>query len=137
MSPTQRTIAALKKRGLIVGTVERWLPRVNVRKDLFGFIDLIAMDPDGGRIIGVQSTGQDFSGHREKLTVAARKQCTQWIRSGGLIELWGWRKLKVKRGGKAVRYVPQTLEITIEGLWVDRSVLGNPGYHARGLTQTD
>lgn len=40
MTPTARTLAFLRKRGLRSDVVERWIPHINQRKDLFGIIDI-------------------------------------------------------------------------------------------------
>ena len=117
LSPTQRTLRALRAQGSIVGSVERWNPHVGshgIRQDLFGFIDLIALDPERG-IIGIQSCGQAFSQHINKILDS---DCTQaaieWLRCGGKIEVWGWRKVKLKRGGKAKVWKPRIREIVWE-----------------------
>jgi len=117
LTPTQRTLRALRAEGRIVGTVERWNPHVGphgIRQDLFGFIDLIALDPQRG-IVAIQSCGKSFSQHVRKILDS---DCTQaaieWLRCGGRIEVWGWRKVKLKRGGKAKVWRPRIREITIE-----------------------
>ena len=56
MSPTQRTIRALKDQGMVCGIVEKWnrfAVRGNsgqrgVRQDLFGILDIIALDAQRG-----------------------------------------------------------------------------------------
>jgi hypothetical protein len=110
MSPTQRTLKALKARGLKAGIVEKFNYHVGphgIRIDLFGIIDIIALDFKKG-FIGVQSCGTDFSGHMNKMMVDKAQDCIDWLSTpGGHLELWGWRKVKVKRGGKAMRYEPR------------------------------
>ena len=99
-SPTQRTLKALRARGCQAEVVERWLAHVHrgggamgVRRDLFGWIDIVALEPGRG-IGGVQSTGQDFSGHLRKLQRERGPQVRAWLQAGGWAELWGWRKLR-------------------------------------------
>lgn len=118
MTPTQRTLRELRGQGRVCGIVERFNSHVGphgIRIDLFGCIDIIALDPQRG-IIGVQSCGSSFSAHRRKITEEKNQEAYEWLRCGGKLELWGWRKLKVKRGGKAERWVPRVMEITIEDL---------------------
>jgi hypothetical protein len=43
MTPTQRSMAYLKKEGYRVAVVERWNPHARIRQDLFGVIDLLAI----------------------------------------------------------------------------------------------
>lgn len=114
ITPTQRTLKALREKGRVCGVVERFNRfggPYGIRQDLFGFIDIIALDRERG-IIGVQSCGQAFSEHYKKITEEKNRQCSEWLRCGGVVELWGWRKLKVKRGGAAVRWTPRVVEIT-------------------------
>lgn len=116
MSPTQRTLRYLRQQGRICGIVEKFNPHVGphgIRQDLFGFIDIIALDPERG-IIGIQSCGQDFAQHRRKITEERTDIVAEWLKSGGKVELWGWRKLKLKRGGKAMRWQPRIEEIVLE-----------------------
>ncbi len=81
---------------------------LNIRMDLFHLIDLIAIKQ--GKILGVQSCGQSFSEHRRKLTEEERDASRDWLLAGGKLELWGWRKVKVKRGGKAMVWAPRREE---------------------------
>lgn len=117
LSPTQRTLKALRARGLKSAIVEKFNAHVGpfgIRQDLFGIIDIIALDPESG-IIGVQSTGQDFNGHKKKLMEDRHQECVDWLNTPGTtLELWGWRKKKVKRGGKAVRWFPRVATLTLE-----------------------
>lgn len=121
LSPTQRTLRELRNQGRIVDTVERWIanpkyPGGGFRKDLFGFIDLICLDPQFG-IIGIQSCGKDFKGHIDKILDS---ECTEnvieWMKCGGQVEVWGWRKVKLKRGGKALIWKPRIAEIRWDGV---------------------
>ena len=110
MSPTQRTIRELKRQGRVCGIVERFNAHVGpygIRQDLFGIIDIIALDPQRG-VIGVQSCGQDFAGHMRKMTVEGAQASIDWLQTpGAVLELWGWRKLKLVRGGKAMLWTPR------------------------------
>ncbi len=105
ISPTQRTMKKLKEEGWRPGIVERFIGPLNIRVDLFHIIDIIAIQP--GNILGVQSCGQSFSEHYRKLTEEHPDACWDWLQAGGQLELWGWRKLKVKRGGKAMVWTPR------------------------------
>lgn len=120
-TPTQRTLAELKRRGLRCAIVEKWnafIPRpgggMGIRQDMFGIIDIIALDFDRG-VVGVQSTGQDFAGHHRKLTHEKARYCRDWLRTPGThLELWGWRKLKKVRGKKAVVWKPRIRIYTLD-----------------------
>ena len=114
-TPTQRTIRALRDQGRRCDIVERFIAQAGpygVRKDLFGIIDIIALDPERG-IVGIQSCGEAFAAHERKILEEGWEAAVDWLKSGGKLELWGWRKLLVKRGGKAVRWTPRIREFTL------------------------
>lgn len=111
MTPTKRTLQRCRKLGWIPDVTERWLPRTRRRKDLFGFIDVLAINLQGtaSDLIGIQCTaGSCVSARVKKITTDpdVKGKAIAWLEAGGRIEVWGWRKLKVKRGGKAVRWEP-------------------------------
>ena len=103
MKTSQRTIQHLNKLDIKCGSVEKFNSFTNQHKDLFGIIDIIAIYNDG--IAGIQACGTDFKPHERK--ILASKEAIDWLASGGILELWGWRKLKLKKGSKAVRWKPR------------------------------
>jgi hypothetical protein len=108
MLTTERSIQFCKKNGWRVGKVEMWVPKVNIRRDLFGWMDLLVWIPEEKKWVGVQSCAmQHRADHLEKIKGRQEIQdaLTDWLSIPGHdAELWSWRKLKVKRGGKAVRW---------------------------------
>jgi hypothetical protein len=119
MTPTQRTLRELRNQGRRCAIVEKWNAFAGphgLRQDLFGIIDIIALDPERG-VVGVQSCGQAFAAHFRKMTVEMYQESFDWLSTpGAVLELWGWRKVKVKRGGKAVVWRPRIKEITLKDL---------------------
>jgi len=119
MTPTQRTIKAMKNDGRLCGIVERFNVFVGphgIRQDLFGFVDIIALDPSQG-IVGVQCcAGGGVAAHRRKIVEECHEAARQWLRCRGLIEIWGWRKVKLRRGSAAVRWSPRIIKITLDDL---------------------
>jgi len=116
LSPTQRTLKAMREHGRICGIVEkfnRFGGDFGIRQDLFGFIDIIAIDPVDG-IIAIQSCGQSFKQHCDKLTEERNEAVYEWLKHAKC-ELWGWRKVKLKRGGKAIRWKPRIADIELTG----------------------
>lgn len=121
LTPTQRTLRALRDRGLVCAIVEKFNAYAGphgLRQDLFGIIDVLALDPEHG-VIGVQSCGQDFSAHLHKLTEEKAQETSDWLRTPGTsLELWGWRKVKLKRGGLAMRWQPRVAYIQLSDLGI-------------------
>jgi hypothetical protein len=91
--------------------VERWCTFSNRRIDLFGFIDIVALDKT--RILGIQcTTGGDLATRVAKVQNDRRDQAIDWMRARGEIWLVGWYKYKEKVDGKWWR--PRILEMTRE-----------------------
>ena len=107
-SPMQRTLAEIKKSGLKYWIVEIWNPYKKCRQDMFHIIDLLVLD---NGVVGVQVCGQDFSGHVQKIQEDEAENTRAWLESGGRLEIWGWRKLKKKRGGKAMHWKPRIADV--------------------------
>jgi hypothetical protein len=99
MSPTQRTLAALRKQGFTAYVVEKWNPHARIRQDLFGFIDILAMKPCEP-LLAVQATSTgNISSRLTKIADTALSQ--DWISTGNRLEVWGW----AKRGARGKRKV--------------------------------
>ena len=108
-SYTQRSLAHLRKQGYRAEVVERWMPFTatqntaegdgraqggGYRRDLFKFIDIIAITPSG--ILAVQSTSkQQLAAHRRKIvhTDEIRDAVIDWLVCGAHFRLWGWVKV--------------------------------------------
>jgi len=113
ISNTSRTLEYIRNMGWEADKVEQWNPyagRYGQRKDLFGIIDIIALTDKG--IMGIQSTGQAFAEHNRK--ILSEPMGLKWLEKGGSLMLIGWRKLKLKKGGKAMRWTPRIKEYSIE-----------------------
>ena len=91
MSPTERSLALLRKEGWHVEVVEKWNSFTKTRKDLFGFIDLLAIRK--GETLAVQTTSGSNMGAR--ISKIANHEHVGKVRDAGWrIEVHGWRKLK-------------------------------------------
>lgn len=113
--PSARTLERCRKLGMIAGVTERFNSFTKTRHDLFGFIDIVAIG--GGDTIGIQATsGTNTANRVTKIITECTEDAQAWLKAGNRIQVWGWRKLKVKRGGKAVRWEPDIKEVTLEML---------------------
>lgn len=112
-TPTTRTLALLRERGVRAGIVEKWNPHARVRQDLFGFIDIVALDDDRG-IVGIQCTaGSAHAARRTKIQTEMREPALAWLACGGFIEIWSWSKNKGgKRGGRTM-WRPRIERVTV------------------------
>lgn len=122
LSSVQRTLRACREAGRFVEKVEQWIsyggpkakPRpgmpAGTRRDAFGYIDILAIDTDA--IVAIQACTQSGKKHRE--AILDNEYARAWLKAGGKIELYVWRKIKVKRGGKRLRWIPKIIEIKME-----------------------
>lgn len=125
----QRTLKYLRDRGHTAAVVERYNQYTRHREDLFGFIDILSLDPRG-RIVGVQACGTDWGQHLNKLSGERADIVGKWIGASGLVWLIGWRKLKAIKAngkkGKQERWVPRlgTVGVDSDGLVVTEASYG-------------
>lgn len=119
MSPTQRTLAELRDRRLVktVWIVEHWNSFAHIRQDLFGFVDVLALvRPLGNTKHQTWAIQTTTTGVAERIAkIRANPHYENCLNAGWRIFVWGWRKLKVKRGGKAVKWTLREIEITPNG----------------------
>ena len=64
MTPTGRSLVYLRRLGFTAAVVERWLPRVQLRQDLFGVADVLAFHPRDRLFLLVQVTTAGHVAHR-------------------------------------------------------------------------
>ncbi len=117
ISNTSRTLEYIRSQGWTADKVEQFNPyagKFGQRKDMFGFADIVALGENS--IIAIQSCGQAFTEHDRKIREdeIAAPNALKWIQCGGRIMLVAWRKVKLHRGGKALRWSPRIKEFTME-----------------------
>jgi hypothetical protein len=89
MTPTARTLTALRRAGYVAAVVEKWIAQAGIRKDLFGCIDLVAVRRDEAGVLGVQATTlSNVSTRVEK--AKGQAELRTWLAAGNRFEVWGW-----------------------------------------------
>lgn len=89
-SPSKRALDECRKRGWPCGIVERYCSFTRRRHDLFGCIDLIALDGIQG-CLGIQVTSG--SNHSTRVKKALEEpRILQWIQGGNRFEVWSYAK---------------------------------------------
>jgi hypothetical protein len=101
MTPMSLTLNHLRRHGYVADVVERWLPHTNRRRDLFGCIDIVAVDRREPGIVGVQATSLPNVAARLG-KARARPELAVWLRAGGRFEVWGWVR---RPGGWEVKVI--------------------------------
>ena len=101
MTPTARSLETLRALGYTAQVVERWNPHAKIRQDLFGCIDILAVN---GHVLGVQACAGSSAAARATKAVAEPRLRT-WLEAGCAFEVWAWRKVgpRGKRKVWAVR----------------------------------
>lgn len=94
--------------------VERWVAQARRRIDLFGCIDLVALDGKPG-VLGIQATSTgNIPSRVKKILTECREAARDWLEAGNRLEVWGY----AKRGpaGKRKLWTLKTREVTLEEL---------------------
>jgi hypothetical protein len=90
MTPTGRTLQELRRDGYTPAVVEAWIPRLNIRRDLFGVGDVLAVRSGESPLL-IQCTSGDH--HANRVTKAkAEIRLRAWLASGSRFEVWSWSK---------------------------------------------
>jgi hypothetical protein len=90
--PTERSMKYLRDNGYpLVAVVEKWIPHIKQRKDLFGIIDILAVNDAG--VLAVQATGGDGGNVAARVAKIAESDALPLLlRIGWRIVVHGWRK---------------------------------------------
>jgi hypothetical protein len=113
MTPTSRTLKLLRNEGKIAEVTEKWNAFTHQRKDLFGFIDIIALDVKSSTTWGIQCTSTgNINARIKKICNECKDNALAWLNTGNKIEVIGWSK-KGKKGKRKLWQATRII-ITIE-----------------------
>lgn len=101
-SPTARSLNALRRMGYHPDVVEKWIPQARRRKDLYGFIDILAVHLSRPHLLGIQAT--TLSNARARVEKIHESELWPVVKQVIRVQVWGWRK--TKDGWKAKVYNP-------------------------------
>jgi hypothetical protein len=99
MSPTQRSLAHVRKQGYaLIAVTEHWIPCTPagfkgpiLRKDLYGCVDILCLHE--GKVIAIQTTsGSNVSARVTKIKNECSKALEQMKLCGWRILVHGWAK---------------------------------------------
>ena len=126
-SPTSLTLDFLRRQGFTVDVAERWIPRVNIRRDLFHCIDIVAIRA-GEPILAVQATSlTNVSARISK--AQASSELAVWLRTGhARFQVFGW----TRRGSE---WLPKIVELRadqIEPIVVEKPTRRRPQRYKQG-----
>lgn len=89
LSPTQLSLRTLRANGYIAEVVEKWIPGAGIRKDLFGFIDIVAVRD--GETVGIQTTSKSNISARVR-KIEDSPYLNQLRKANWTILVHGWYK---------------------------------------------
>jgi hypothetical protein len=126
-----RTLIWLRQRGYVAAVVERWLPRVQRRQDLFGFADVLGFHPRDRLFLLVQVTTADHLAHW-LAKAQGRPELAAWLRAGGGFVVHSWSRRK--NGNWEVKQVELRGEDLVDvGVSAPRPRRGRKGERQREL----
>ncbi len=92
------------RRGWSWADADCWNPYSKRWRDLFGFIDLVALT---GKITAIQFTSRTHVSERKQKLLEI-EDARRWLEGGGRILVWGWRKVREGR-----RMIPDLREVEV------------------------
>lgn len=99
-SPTQRSLKLLRDQGYPAQVVEKWIAQARKRVDLFGVIDIVAIDGLPG-VLGVQTT--TASNIRARVKKASNiPEMVAWLEAGNRLHFHGWKKSRLTKRWECV-----------------------------------
>ena len=113
MTPTQRTLAEIRKRVEHVAIVEKWNSHCRIRQDLFGFADLISFNREEVCLWQVTAGAVAARIAKIKKLDVAKHWTASTHRELFVV---GWRKLK-PRGAKVAKWHPRIVTLR----WIPQS----------------
>lgn len=94
-SPTARSLEECRRRGWRAQTVEQTIPKSFIKRDLFHFGDVLAIDGQPGSLI-IQATSNNTGGEGSKrvtkIVTECRDAAREWLGAGNRLEVWAWAK---------------------------------------------
>lgn len=107
-----KTLEWARKQGWLMWRVEQFNQFSGFKTDLLHIIDYLGITTN--KTVGIQICGADFSEHFTKIFIEERENTRLWLSDPHRqLVLIGWRKVKMKRGGKAMVYKPRILWFTM------------------------
>lgn len=91
-SPTQCTLDKWRKAGYRCEVVEKTIPKTFIKKDLFGFIDVLAVGH--GETVGIQTTSAGHISDRVRKIEGMPEIVADLRDAGWRLIVEGWKKPK-------------------------------------------
>jgi hypothetical protein len=96
-------MAELRERGYFPAIAERFNPFAKVRQDLYGFIDILAVHPDG-RLLAIQTCSGEGGDPAARVRKILALPIAKLLAGHMEIEVWSWAR-RVNPAGRGRRKV--------------------------------
>jgi len=110
---TSMSCELLRANGYIAQNVEHYNPWAKKRKDLFGFIDIVAVNSGSLGVLGVQATVDKGNGLARIQKIISIPEARTWLLARNKIEVHAWVK-KIKRPPGEPLWRPFVTEIFLD-----------------------
>lgn len=91
ITTTQRSLKNLRERGYTPWIVEHWNVYAKIKRDLYGFLDIVAIKADRPGVLGIQTTtASNLSARINK--AEGLPAFRVWVAAGNSVEFHGWLK---------------------------------------------
>lgn len=119
MSPTQLSLRSLRAAECTVDVVEYWNSFTKKRKDLYGFVDIVAVQTS---VWFVQTTTRSNMSSRIQ-KIASLPAADACLLAGARILVHGWHKVGARWQVKAIELLPEHLAGLRDGTLTTRALL--------------
>lgn len=116
MSPTQRSLKLVRDADWLAEIVEKRNPVTRTLNDLFGIGDIVAIKDNCKPLLIQTTSGSNINARQDKILANPNLDV---VRKTFHIQCHGWRKLKLRPGAKAVRWVPIIRILSPTNEWIN------------------
>lgn len=102
---------AIEDLGWRAALVERWIPQARKSIDVFGFADYVVIDPEDSGTLYLQVTSGGNGSTRVTKILELGAVVKDVLKSGNRIEVWDWRKYKIKPAERLVSGSRKTIRV--------------------------
>lgn len=111
VSATQKSLKKLRDEGYLCEIVEKTIPKCFIKKDLFGFIDILAIK--GNEVLAVQTTASLSNANARVKKIQEHENYPKVKELGWCIVVHGWRQLQEEYKNGNIKKVWKCKEIIL------------------------
>lgn len=105
-------MAELRRRKWRGAIVEQTIPKTFIKRDMFGFVDVVALDHRPGFLLLQVTSYSHVANRARKIREQCNEAARECLEAGNRIQVWGWHQ----PGGARSRWKLRTVPIELESL---------------------